>query len=181
MFKDTDIKEASQLPTISESNLSKYFKSKAMCDYLAPEGRMLIDVVPYKMIDANISFMMQPRQYMEVYSDVNQSEDTYSGLLSFGLLFPIARPQYKYMVDLFGTDYQSLRSHIVKHLMRLKRETTGVTALLIYVSDEFDVKKLDDLMSEFGITRHPHESKELPSRQVYAFEGVKEAYMRSGL
>ena len=133
---------------------------------------MLIDVVPYKMIDANIPFMMQPRQYMEVYSNIRISGDTCSGLLSFGLLFPIARPQYKYMLDIFGTDYESLKRHIVKHLLRLKRDTTGVTAMLIYVSNEFNVKKLDDVMTEFGISRQPQESQELQSRQVYAFEGI---------
>ena len=135
---------------------------------------MLIDVVPYKLIDANIPFMMQPRKYMEVYSDIKQTGDTCSGLLSFGLLYPIARPQYKYMLDLFGTDYESLRRHIVKHLLRLKRDTTGVTAMLIYVSNEFNVKKLDDVMTEFGISRQPHESQELQSRQVYAFDGINE-------
>ena len=142
---------------------------------------MLVDVVPYKMMDANIPYIMQPKQYMEVYSDIKQSGDTCSGLLSFGLLFPIARPHYKYMVDLFGTDYDSLRLHVVKHLIRLKRNTTGVTAMLIYVSDKFNIQSLDDIMAEFGISRHPHESKELPSRQVYAFEGVEEVNTGSKL
>ena len=142
---------------------------------------MLVDVVPYKMIDANIPYIMQPKQYMEVYSDIKQSGDTCSGLLSFGLLFPIARPQYKYIVDIFGTDYASLRLHIVKHLMRLKSNTTGVTAMLIYVSEKFNIQKLDGILIEFGISRHPHESKELPSRQVYAFEGIEEVKTSSKL
>ena len=133
---------------------------------------MLVDVVPYQMIDANIPFIMQPRQYMEVYSDIRIDGDNCSGLLSFGLVFPIARPQYKYMLDIFGTDYDSLRRHIVKHLLRLNEKTTGITAMLIYVSDQFDIQKIDDVMNGFGISRHPHKSRELMSRQVYAYEGV---------
>ena len=56
---DSDIRDTSHLQIISDSHLSAYFKSKTVRDYLAPEGRMLVDVVPYKMMDTNIPFMMQ--------------------------------------------------------------------------------------------------------------------------
>ena len=135
---------------------------------------MLVDVVPYKMIKANIPLMMQPRQYMEAYSDIDQTGDLCSGLLSFGLVYPIAKPQYKYMLDIFGTDYKSLRLHIVKHLVRLKEKTTGVTAMLVYVSEDFPLDKLDGIFADFGISRHPHTSidKTLKSRQIHAYEGI---------
>ena len=135
---------------------------------------MLVDVVPYKLIDANIPLMMQPRQYMEVYSDIKQTGDMCSGLLSFGIVYPISSPQYKYMLDIFGTDYESLRLHIVKHLLRLRERTTGVTAMLVYVPESFQLEKLDRIFKEFGVVRHPHKSIDgkLKSRQVYAYEGA---------
>ena len=135
---------------------------------------MLVDVVPYKMIDANIPLMMQPRKYMEVYSDIKTTEDSCSGILSFGLVYPISRPQYKYMLDIFGNDYSSLRIHIVKYLLRLKEKTTGVTAMLVYVSETFPLENIDNIFKDFGIFRHPHKSvdNKLKSRQVYAYEGT---------
>ena len=47
------------------------------------------------------------------------------------------------MLDIFGTDYQSLEKHLLAHLNILRTKAVAPTALLIYVPEEFDSEKYD--------------------------------------
>ena len=173
-FLDEDIRNTNRLNIVSDIQLSQYFKSKEISQYISPGGRLIVDAVPYKLIEANIQSMVQPREFTVVYSDIKEEADKCSGLLSFGLVFPTPQPQYKYVLDMFGSDTKSLRIHIVKHLLRLREKTDGVTAMLVFVPEELDIRLVDTVFEEYGITRHPHKSANprLKSKQLYAFEGI---------
>ena len=172
MFTEPERHEASMLKTVSDIHLSLYFKSRVIRDYLSPEGRLLVDAVPYRMIDANIPFMIQPEKYTAIYSDLKVHGGGCSGLLSFGLVFPIRRPQFNYVLNIFGSDTSTLRTHIVKHLLRLKDRTKEVTALVVFVPKSFDLHEVDKVFEDFGISRRPHKSayQQLKSNQIYAYE-----------
>ena len=136
---------------------------------------MIVDGVPYRMISANIQAMREPKAFTTIYSNIKHSDGVCAGLLSFGLVCPIPKPEYKYVIDLFGTDHSSLRTHIMRHLLRLKEKTKGVTALLVFVPKEFDILYLDAVLERFGVSRQPYVSKDpkLNTRQVYAYEGAE--------
>ena len=177
-FTTEDISHAVRLSTVSDMNLSLSFKSKSTREYIAPSGRMLVDLVPYDMADFNIKSMQEPKEYKVIYSNIRVHGSLYSGLLSIGTVFPISNPQYKYMLDIFGSDKASLRTHLIKHLMRLKDKTNGVTAVLVYLPDDFDLDMVDALFDEFGINRKPYKSVKSPklkSQQLYAFESSQQS------
>lgn len=176
VISEAGFQNASELQTMSANELSLYFQSRTVREYLSPEGIMIVDVVPYQMIDSNIPMMMQPKQYSAVYSDIKMTGVKCTGLLSFGLLYPTPRPEYTYRLDIFGEDAESLKIHILKHLIRVKEKTTGITAMLVYVSETCDLEQVDKVFEEFGILRYRHSSvnPKLKTRQIYAFEGVGE-------
>ena len=152
--------------------MTEYFISQPVREYLSKEGRMIVDGVPYRMIRANIKAMREPQAFTTIYSDIKQTNGVCSGLLSFGLVCAIRSPQYKYVIDIFGTDLCSLRTHIMRHLFRLKDKTKGVTVLLVFVPMEIDVEHLDAVFEEFGASRQPYKSNDpnLKTRQIYAYE-----------
>ena len=83
---------------------------------------MIVDADPYKMIHRNIQSIRGPKEFKSIYSDIKSDTDKCTGLLSVESVFPIPHPQYKYMLDILGSDTSSLKTHIVKHLIRLKEE-----------------------------------------------------------
>ena len=142
-FSEKDQLYASKLKAITDLHLSLYFKSKVICDYIGPEGRLIVDLVPYKLTDVNIPLMTEPKEYSVIYSDIHEDRGHCSGLLSVGMVYPVPRPQHKYSLEIFGKDVASLRLHIIKHLMRVKEKTTGMTAMLVYVPVTFDLETVD--------------------------------------
>ena len=172
IFSEEDVIATTTLRSMSDLQLSLHFTSKVLRDYICPEGRMIVEDVPYKIMDTNIRFMRQPNDYSAIYSDIKVEPGRCSGLLSFGHVYPTALPQYRYGLDLFGKDTTTLRIHIVKHLIRLKECTKGVTAMVVHVPEAFDLEKVDMVFEEFGISRRPHSDPKLKSRQLYAFEGL---------
>ena len=172
-LSEKDTRNTAKLNIVTDLHLSLFFKTKAIRDYISPSGRMIVDAVPYKMIQSNIQSIRGPKEFKSIYSDIKSDTDKCTGLLSVGTVFPIPHPQYKYMLDIFGSDTSSLKTHIVKHLIRLKEKTKGITAMLVYVPDEFDLEKVDVIFQEFGIVRRPHTGNpKLKSAQIYVFEGV---------
>ena len=161
---------------MSHDHISQYFSSKSVREYISPKGRMIVDGVPYKMMSANLSSMMGPGNFTVIYSDIREEHGKCSGLLSVGLVFPIPTPQYKYVLDIFGDDIASLKTHIVKHLLRLREKTQGITAMLVFIPEETDVNQVDKVFKEYGITRQPHKSlnSKLKTRQIYAYEGSQQ-------
>ena len=118
--------------------------------------------------------MLQPKEFTVAYSDIKEEHGQWTGLLSFGLVFSVPKPQYKYVLNIFGTDTSSVRLHIIKHLIRLKEKTKGVTTMLVYVPEKFDLNCIDVVFEEFGIARKPHHSvyPGLKSSQIYAYEYI---------
>ena len=168
------MRTASRLSIVSDTQLAIYCKSNEICDYIASKNTLLVDAVPYKMIESNVQSMMQPRKYTTVFSDIRETNGSCFGLLSFGIVFPIPKPQYKYILDIFGTDNASLKAHINRHLVRLKEKTTGVTSLYVLVPEEIDIVHVDSILEEHGIVRPTYKSDnpKLKSKYVFAFEGM---------
>ena len=168
------MRTASRLSIVTETQLAMYCKSNEICNYISSKNTLLVDAVPYKMIESNVQSMMEPRKYTTVFSDLRETNGSCSGLLSFGIVFPIPKPHYKYILDIFGTDSASLKAHINRHLMRLKEKTTGVTSLYVLVPEEIDIDHVDLILEEHGIVRPTYKSDnpKLKSKYVFAFEGI---------
>ena len=172
-LNDKDIRDAMKLKTVTEADISSHFSSKKIKDYLSPEGHMIIDMVPLRMINSNIHYMTGPNGYTAVYSDIRIENGQCRGLLSFGTVFPVKRPPFHNNLDIFGSDTATLKEHIVRHLMFMRQKGTGVVGVLAMVQEDFDMLQLDKVFEDFGVKRKILYDSTYPNlkySQLYLYE-----------
>ena len=170
---ELDIQQAMRLTTATDTHLARYFKSHDISKYISPQGRMIVDMVPLKMISSNIRFMKGPEGYTSVFSDIRMENDKCAGLLSFGTVFPIPRPPFHCNLDIFGSDTKTLKQHILRHLMVMQGKVKGEVAILVMVQEDFDMDKLDGVFEDFGIKRKIWYDSTYPTlrySQLYLYE-----------
>lgn len=157
---NADIENAADLTSVSDSLLSSFVSSTTVSEYLFPEKRIIVDFVPLRLMQSNIE-LTGPKNFTEVYSDllIEDKSGACKGLLSFGTCYRIQALPYRYEIDLYGADMNRFRTHIVKHLLRLKERVTGITAVALFLEDSFSSETVDKLLTEFGGTkRQTHDS-----------------------
>ena len=164
-FTMDHIQSAMNLETVSEEQLSQYFKSKLVKKYLCPEGRMVVDWVPLKPIDANIPYMKGPVGYTTVFSDIRTEYGQCIGLLSFGTVFEVRKHPFQCNLDIFGNDTRTLTQHIIRRLQVMRSKVKGVVAILVLVQEDFDMAKLDSVFEKFGVKRTIWYDSTYPARK----------------
>ena len=82
-----------------------------------------------------------------------QEKGRCAGLLSFGTHFKVKEPYFKYVLDIFGMDNQSLEKHLMAHLNILRTKAVAPTVVLIYVSEHFDLKALSGISEKYDLER----------------------------
>ena len=177
MARDTEI-ITSDLDEVSDAELSRLFQSSEISRYLSLQGRLVVNIVPFKFKPSNISIIRSPEGFTNVYSDIRRDGRGCAGLLSIGTHFKVKNPKYKYVLDIFGTDTCSLGKHLVKHFTILRDEIKEATALLIYVQKEFDFSKLSTICERFGLQRllsGDSVGSKLEFSQLFVFKGLDEA------
>lgn len=97
--------------------------------------------------------MTEPSEFLEVFSDMRTEADTYKGLLSFGSIYKVKAVPYKYSLDVYGTDSNSLKIHLVKHLMRMKQKATGTTVFVVTVDENFRSEIVEEILRQLGGTK----------------------------
>ena len=153
MLSETEIQKADQLSIVTEEILSQYFKSQKIKDYLCPHGRMILDLVPLEMIDSNITYMIGTKPYTAVFSDIRVEGGVCSGLLSFGTLLQDKESNFHFNLDIFGTDTNTLKHHIVKHLLEMRAKVKGIVRIMAMIEEEFNLQYLASVFGDFGVQR----------------------------
>ena len=155
---------------VTEANLAVYFGSKTFISYLLPKERLLINGIPYKPLNSNIPLIMKTNDITAIFTDVVIQNETCSGLLSVGTLYPVKRPTYAYNIEIYGEDFNSLERHIVRHLERIVDKAFGEVSLYIYVDEKLPPTTMDRLMSRYGAQNYAIQKsksgKELTVRRV---------------
>ena len=166
-FLNTDVRNAQELCLITDDQLGGYIRSQTACQYLFPKDRIVVNSVPYRVIEANIPAIREGKDITAIYSDVNFDYlNTPKGVLSIGSLMPVPNPAYAYDIELYGSDYDSIRSHIVRHLLRLKSKTSDLTSIFVFVDEDFQFGVIDNIMSDFGMQRIPW-CEQIAKRMMY--------------
>ena len=94
------------LQEISDLNLKEHLRSSDISKYLAPQGRLILNQVPFQLYPSNVSIMRGSVVGTHIYSDVKcREKGKNGGLLSFGTHFKAKQPFFKYVLDIFGTDF----------------------------------------------------------------------------
>ena len=173
VLSDLDKSGAMNLKTVTEADISIYFSSEKIRTYISPEGHMIIDMVPLRMIPSNIRYMTGPKGYTAVYSDIRIENDKCRGLLSFGTVFPVINPPFHYNLDIFGSDTSTLKEHLVRHLMFMQPKVTDVVGVMPMVQEDFDMQELDKVFEDFGVQRKIWYDSTYPTlkySQLFLFE-----------
>ena len=150
---EDQISSAMALESVTDQKLSVYLASNLVQEYLWPERRMIVDMVPLRTIESNITYMRGPEDFTAIFSDIRIENDKCSGLLSFGTVFKVQKHPYHMNLDIFGSDTRTLTEHIVRHLLVLKSKVKGEVAVLAMVQEDYDMEKLDSVFNSFGVER----------------------------
>ena len=150
------MKKAQKLTQVTDGQFVGYIRSPTASQYLFPKDRIVVNSVPYRVMEANIPAIREQKDITAIYSDVNFNYlNIPSGVLSIGSLYPVPKPAYAYNIELYGSDFDSIRSHIVKHLERLKEKTSGLTSIFVFVDKDFPFDGVDEILLDFGMQRKP--------------------------
>ena len=142
------------LEEVSDLDLKEHFRSKDISKYLAPQGRLILNQVPFQLYPSNVSIMRGQVVGTHIYSDVRLNDAVMcGGLLSFGTHFKVKEPYFKYVLDGFGTDFQSMEKHLLAHLNNLRTITASPTVVLIFVSELFDLPTLSVISEKYDLDR----------------------------
>ena len=169
----SQLRKAITLVGVTEPLMSTYFNSRLVQDYLWPERRMIVDMVPLKTINSNLRYIKGPNGFPAVFSDIRTEDGRCCGLLSFGTVYEAQKHPYHVNIDIFGDDTRSLMEHIVRHLLVLKSKVKGEAVILVIVQVDFDMEKLDFVFESFGIKRKIWYDSTKPSyrySQLFVYE-----------
>ena len=151
-LKDSDMNSAMKLTEVSDESFVSYIESQEISKYLFPHDRIIVNWIPFMVTKSNIP-LMKSFKFTNVYSDVSIESGSCEGLLSTGTLYPVKEPSFLLNLEIYGRSWQSLRSHLVRHLMVLKEKTTGITNVLLFSDGGCPPEKIMEVFLELGSSR----------------------------
>ena len=135
VLPESDLDATETVLPIPFEDVALYTLSEDTRNYLFPCRRMVVDIVPYKLIESNATRMKEISGYHTIaYSDVSDNNKGTSGILSFGTLIRTQKLPFVYGIDMYGTDKVSIRKHIFRHLLALKKCTYGSIFIMFFSS-----------------------------------------------
>ena len=157
------------LTAVSGSLLESYLTTNDLKSYLFPEGRFILDYVPFKLIDKNFPFVTGPEEFRTMLSDVHFDGSRCAGLLSCVTLFPCKELLFHCTVEIYGNDAFSVNKH-VSEIIRLIRqkvvdtERSGTVRIGLYLEKQVSLEFIDQAFMKHGVPRtigrDPNTSKE---------------------
>ena len=123
---------------MSDGQLADILTQSKTRDYIAPKGNLLINMVPLKPKEANISCMRGIQGSTKIYSDIKTDTNDLSGLLSCCTMFGAPRDSIVakvYFIDVFGDDPSSLRKHFTRHLVDIASNSKGMIGLNVILPE----------------------------------------------
>ena len=108
--QEPDIAAADTVLPIAFDDVAKYINTEGIRNYLFPYKRILVDMVPYKLMESNTIRMQEiSGEHTRVFSDVTDGYGGANGILSFGTLFKAQKVSYVYGIEIYGTDIDSIK------------------------------------------------------------------------
>ena len=154
--KETFRASVSEISITTEKDLTSYFECYESVSYLFPSGRILVNAVPYRMMGSNVRLIMENAgKFTEMYTNVAKRNQTYTGLLSVGTVYPVKIPNYAYNIELYGEDFSSLEEHICRHLKRITDRTYGIVSIYVFVDPDKRLlpQLISEIMGKYGVTK----------------------------
>ena len=103
-------------------------------------------------MESNIPLIMNDKHTI-AFSNLELNSSPCKGLLSFGTLYKVQRFSYQYTIDIYGSDQESVRLHVLRHLMELKHKATGSVCVLLPFQKELSPDHVDKICLKFRAKR----------------------------
>ena len=151
-IQESDVAAADTVLPIAFGDVAKYINTEGIRNYLFPYKRILVDMVPYKLMESNTTRMQElSGEHTRVFSDVTDGNDGTKGILSFGTLFKAQKVSYVYGIEIYGTDIDSIRKHIIKHMLALKKSTSGSVFMMFFIQENLPGNALNNACFQFAM------------------------------
>ena len=147
--------QSKELTLVTETLMGSYIDSKDICDYFFPQGRVVVDGVPFKLLPENVPLMFEQNDIIVMFSDLDNDSKNCKGLLSIGTTQKVKNPSYIYNIELYGNakNLNCLKCHIDKHLNVLKELAFETVCIFVFVANECLEGKVDEVFHGYGISR----------------------------
>ena len=152
-MKQQEETQSDELILVSDSCLTVYVTSKEVAEYLFPSGRIIVDYVPFKLLASNVKLMRAPNNFTQMFSDVRLDDGKPVGLLSIGTFYSAKNSTGLCIMELYGTDVSSLKSHVAVHLKRVSQLVSSASNITLYIDKRIPSVEVDGVFSGFGLTR----------------------------
>ncbi|XP_045215484.1 uncharacterized protein LOC123565760 [Mercenaria mercenaria] len=164
------VEPSEKLHSPSDADFKHFFSSPAIRNHLFPKERIIVDWVPYRLTEANVSLLRWSGERTKVLSDISVDTDgMVSGLLTFSTIIPVKRPAYSCNFNIYGTDTTTLKDHVISHMRYIRGTAVGVISLLVLVEPGFNMQVLEDVFKEIGIQRSDWRDSENPEI-IYSYQ-----------
>ena len=143
------------LSEVTENLLLTYFTKQHLHQYLFPKDRILVNSVPYRLMESNIPLIFSNKKFMNmcIRTDVGTRGDNYKGLLSIGTGYPVPRPSFAYNIELYGEDNDSLEKHIMYHLKSMSSLKVETISLYVCFDEKLSQQRISEIFSKYNIPR----------------------------
>ena len=163
-IQEPEVAAADTVLHIAFDDVAKFFKSNGLSNYLFPYNRILVDMVPYKLIESNTIRMEEiSGEHTRVFSDVTDGNNGTKGILSFGTLFKAQKVSYVYGIEIYRTDIDSIRKHIAKHILALKENTSGSVCIMFFLQENVPANVINDMCLDFAMERVNYPGTKYPN------------------
>ena len=166
-IQEPDVAGADTVFPIVFDDVAKFFKSNGLSNYLFPYNRISVDMVPYKLMESNTIRMQEiSGEHTRVFSDVTDGKNGAKGILSFGTLFKAQKVYHVYGIEIYGTDIDSIRKHIAKHILALKENTSGSVCIMFFLQENVPADVINDMCLDFAMERVNYPGTKYPNWNI---------------
>ncbi|OWF39914.1 histidine N-acetyltransferase-like [Mizuhopecten yessoensis] len=128
--KDTTVKQ------LQRTDLKEILRSKTTCKLLFPKGRLIVDWVPYRLLESNVDHFFN--EHCNVFGSGFQTGVHEPQLLTFGVAY-VSPAGIRFSLDIYGCiSEQSFMRHLTEHLRTCRKFKLETVYLVIFCESEIN-------------------------------------------
>ncbi|XP_063414641.1 probable N-acetyltransferase 16 [Mytilus trossulus] len=153
---------------IDESELADILTNQQVCCHLFPEGRCIVDCVPYRLIKSNASLIKTIRT-----TAIGSNLKSGTRILTFAN-YASTSIGMVCNIEVYGCIGETLTEHLFLHLREIvSKAISGKVIIRCFFRDETNLNFITNLMNRFGLDR-----TEMYGTTLLCTEGTPEIYFR---
>ncbi|OWF37433.1 histidine N-acetyltransferase-like [Mizuhopecten yessoensis] len=155
-----------QIRILNKADMQKLLSSKTDTDRLFPQGRIIADWVPYRLLATNVDYFFNDFCLI-LGSDCKNGESVRLELMTLAVSYTVPNG-IRYNIEIYGSLTEQLFScHMAEHLRKCSTfEHENINFVIHYEQGRHDLDIITKTMQQFGMTA----SDKFHSTIMYAVE-----------